>query len=701
MPKPTKRTSEQLVKRAAFVPTTVNDESREVDIIWTTGAEGERCEWDGEVYLESLRVDETAVRMGRLNAGAPVLNTHQTYELENQIGVVVRAWIENGIGYATVKFSSRESVEPFWQDVKAGIVRNISVGYVVYAYERIAGQDGEPDKMIAVDWEPLELTFCPVPFDAGAQVRGGVSPRTFTANIIDRSPKGEPTMRTLKVIRAAVKAARQRVEAARELADETKITEAQAALEVVEQELETALDTLDEGTGDAADDVPVDEPVREVTDDENDPAEAEQRGATAERTRQAAIRTFGKRFQLPAERVEAVVARGLSVEASKLEFLAELTERQAKINPHVGGNSVTDLTKVREQMQSALLHRAAPSKHKLITGAEVFRSMRLVDMARESIEMQGGTVRGMSPERIAKTALNLVGHAEQRAVGMHSTSDFPNLLGSTINRSLRAAYEQVAPTWAPLGRQANFADFRARTSIALGEAARLDVVKEGGEYKYGTMGEEAAPIKPVKYGKIIALTWEAIVNDDLGAFDRIPAAFAASARQTESDLIWNLFLLNPNYIDGTPIFVAGHNNLGSAAAINLTSLNAARVAMRTQKGIDKKTFITVTPKYLVVGPAKEMEAQQFLSTNYVAAQNGNINVFAGTLELIVEPRITDNSWYLVGDGDTFEYGYLEGEGGLVTDTREGFEVDGLEVKARLVFGAGWVDYRYAYKNPGA
>jgi hypothetical protein len=51
--------------------------------------------------------------------------------------------------------------------------------------------------------------------------------------------------------------------------------------------------------------------------------------------------------------------------------------------------------------------------------------------------------------------------------------------------------------------------------------------------------------------------------------------------------------------------------------------------------------------------------------------------------------------------DTFEYAYLEGEPGVFTETREGFEVDGMEIKARLVFGAAWIDYRGAYKNPGA
>jgi hypothetical protein len=690
----------QRATRAAFVPASINEEDRTIEIVWTTGAEGERCEWDGEVYLESLRVDDASVRMGRLNSGAPVLDAHQSWELRNQIGVVEKAWLVDGVGHALVRFSAREEVEPFFQDVKAGIIRNISVGYVVYHYERVAGEDGSPDRMIAVDWEPLELSFVPVPFDAGAQVRGGVTPRTFTADVTNRT-KGNPKMpRELKVIRAALVQARDTLAKAREVEDETKIAEAQTILAAVEDELEQALDALDEGLGDGSEEAAPDAETVTKSADE-DP---EQRGIKSERQRQVSIRALGQRFKADAVTVEALIERGLTVDQAKLSILATLAERQAGINTHAGANvPQKNIEKARSHIEAAILHRAAPGKHKLPEEARGFRGLTLMDMARECIEMAGGNVRGMDRHQIARLSLNIGGHSAQRAAGMHSTSDFPLILGNTINRSLRAAYDEVAQTWLPLGRQANFADFRARMSVALGEASRLEIVKEGGEYKYGTLPEDGSSIKAEKWGKIIALTWEAIINDDLNAFDKIPTALANSARQTESNVIWDLFIKDVKYSDGVNIFNSAHGNLaGTAAAITVESLAAARASMRKQKGLDKTTFINVTPKYLVVGPDKELEAYQFTSPNYFPVTAGTINPTPNTqLTVIVEPRITGNQWFLVGDGETFEYGYLDGEGGLMTDTREGFEVDGLEVKARLVFGAGWVDYRAAYKNAGA
>lgn len=717
MPKGRKSKGEMPVRqrRAIFVPSTANDEERTIEIVWTTGSEGERYEWDGEVYLESLRVDEKSVRLGRLNSGAAILNTHKSDRLEDQIGVVESAWLSEGEGHALVRFSTAPEVDSIWLNVKTGIYRNNSVGYVVHQYERVLGKDGEPDRLIAVDWEPLEISFVPVPFDAGAQTRGGVMPRTFTATIIDTT-KGNTQMRTVKQIRTAIAAARQALAQAREVEDEDKIEEAQTQLEDLAVELDEALEVLEEGAGenlgDGGDETPPppaeteeERKKREEEEAAEQVTEEEKRGRSAERTRIQAIRSFGRQFKVEDAEIDKLISRGATVDQAKMTILTDLASRQQAMNSNNGGHvSSKTEQKKREHMSLAILNRAAPGKHKLPEEARHLRGYTLMDMAKECIEAQGGRTRGLERHEIARMALNVTSFSQQRAAGMHSTSDFPLILGNTINRSLRTAYDEYEQQWKVLGRQANFQDFRPRISVALGEASALEKVKEGGEYKYGTLPEEGTQIKAEKWGKIIALTWEAIVNDDLNAFDKIPSALAASARNTESRVIWDLLLKDVKFSDNVNIFAAGHNNIAAQAGpINGTTLQAARTALRTQKGLDKKTFIRQTPKYLVVGPLNEMAAYQWTSANYFPAQAGDQNpVYNTQLVVIVDPEITDYTWFMIADGgETFEWGYLDGEGGMITDTREGFEVDGVEVKARLVFGAGWVDYRSVYKNAGA
>lgn len=126
--------------------------------------------------------------------------------------------------------------------------------------------------------------------------------------------------------------------------------------------------------------------------------------------------------------------------------------------------------------------------------------------------------------------------------------------------------------------------------------------------------------------------------------------------------------------------------------------------MLKQKG-PKGRVLNIRPSYLVVGPDKEYEANKYTSANFVAAKAIDINpAYNTSLEVIVEARITGNKWHLAaapGMVDTIEYAYLEGEEGLFTETRRGFEVDGLQIKARHVFAAKAIDWRGLYQNQGA
>jgi hypothetical protein len=86
-----------------------------------------------------------------------------------------------------------------------------------------------------------------------------------------------------------------------------------------------------------------------------------------------------------------------------------------------------------------------------------------------------------------------------------------------------------------------------------------------------------------------------------------------------------------------------------------------------------------------------------------AVETANVNPFGGALTLIVEPRITDKSWYVVASPseiDGLEYAHLEGEGGPQVASEMGFDVDAVRFRVRLDFGGGWIDHRGWFKNPG-
>lgn len=155
---------------------TVNEAARTVDLVFSTGAAVDRMDyWTGKRYREVLQIAPKAVRLDRLNAGAPLLDAHSAYSVGDILGTVQpgTARLEGAKALATVRFSKRATVDPIWQDVLDRIVRSVSVGYRVHKFEETTDANGQIPTRLAVDWEPYEISMVPMPADMGAKVRQG------------------------------------------------------------------------------------------------------------------------------------------------------------------------------------------------------------------------------------------------------------------------------------------------------------------------------------------------------------------------------------------------------------------------------------------------------------------------------------------------------------------------------------------------
>ncbi|OFW10369.1 MAG: hypothetical protein A3H27_10145 [Acidobacteria bacterium RIFCSPLOWO2_02_FULL_59_13] len=210
------------------------------------------------------------------------------------------------------------------------------------------------------------------------------------------------------------------------------------------------------------------------------------------------------------------------------------------------------------------------------------------------------------------------------------------------------------------------------------------------------------------YGKIVAITRQAIINDDLNAFTRIPEMHGRAARRLELDTVWSIITANAAMADGVALFHANHGNLASSgAAPSVTTLGAGRKAMRVQKAVGGKARLNLRPRYLLLPASLETVSDQLLTQITPAVVSNAVPEWVRGLVPIVEPRLDDNStsaWYLAaepGQIDTIWYCYLQGQEGVFLETEQGFEVDGIKLKARLNFGAAAIDYRGLYKDPGA
>ena len=414
-----------------------------------------------------------------------------------------------------------------------------------------------------------------------------------------------------------------------------------------------------------------------------------------ERNRVKDIRAVGAVAKADDVTIAAWIDSGITAAQAREKALDVVAQRD-RANPasnHIRVNG-GDNTKVRAAMANAVLNRVAPGKHKLTDDGADFRGMTLIGMVGAMLEANGERVIGKTPNELV-------------AMAMHTTSDFPLILQDVANVTLRNSYELAPATFKAIAVESSATDFRAKHSVSIGGGSGLEKVNQAGEYKEGTVSEGDESYKVETYGKIFSFSRQLILNDDIGALTRFMNSVGNLASRKENEIVWGLVKANPNLSDGLPVYSNNvkRGNLIAGSAVTEAGLAAMRTALRRMKGLDSEPLNTMA-KFLVVNTARELEAEKIL-TAILANSTSDVNVFANKLQLIVEPLLDDvanNPWYGFADPNAvpvLEYAYLDGQAGPYLETRWGFEVDGLQLKVRHDFGAGFVDFRGSVKNPGA
>ncbi|RBP84083.1 hypothetical protein DFO80_13041 [Rhodobacter sp. 140A] len=669
-----------LRRSAELAPNSVDNDARTVEVIWSAGARVRRASFFGEPYDEELSLDPAHVRLERLNAGAPFLKVHEIDTLDAVIGSVVpgSVRIEYGRGVAQVRISERADVEPIWRDIQAGHIRAVSIGYQVHRFD-ISKPDGGRELWRAVDWTPFEISAVPVGADPAAGFRAKGEHHDCVLHRRDAETSEGASPMTDKTTPAAP-------------ADDTPDTA--ATEEITMPDDKTGAAEAQTRAAETRSQPKASKPEAPDTD------AIATRAREAERDRVSTIYDLAGRLNLERSFAEDLVKRGVSVDESRRLILDQVAAKsdETRTFPHVSvplGGRDERITR-RDAVANALLHRYSPTLFPLEDAARQYRGMTLLELARESLGNAGVNTRGLSRDEVATRAL-------------HSTSDFPEILSAVTNKTLRQAYDAYPRTFSLFCRQVLATDFKAMHRVQLGEAPQLLEVGESGEFKRGTLGESKESYKVKTYGRVVAITRQVLINDDLDAFTRIPAMYGNSIAQLESDVVWGIITANPAMADGTALFHANHKNLaGTGAALAVDAVGAARAAMALQTGLDKKTVLNIRPAFLIVPAALELKAEQLVAQNLVpAATSSVVPQSIRTLSPISEPRLdaaSATAWYLAASPnqiDTIEYAYLEGQQGAYIETRNGFDVDGVEIKCRLDFGAKAIDWRGLYKNPGA
>ncbi len=424
----------------------------------------------------------------------------------------------------------------------------------------------------------------------------------------------------------------------------------------------------------------------------------------------AEIRTmfagFAGRDGVDAMLVEVLADSSVSPDAASRRLLAHLGKDAAPIRPSGSVPAVETLAdeddKRRAAIVAALMVRAGEARADAALASNPFRGHSLLDLARASLVRAGVRVDGLDKMGIVAAAFT------------QGTSDFPVLLENTMHKALQAAYATAPDTWSRFCKRGSVSDFRAHNRYRLGSFSNLDAKNELGEFKNKAIPDgEKASITAATKGNIINLSRESVINDDLGAFVGLAAMLGRAARRTIEADVYALLALNsgagPTMPDGKALFHADHGNLaGSGAAPTVALVDAARAAMAGQMDVSGNDFLDLRPAVALVTVAQGGNMRVINDAQYDPDTSNKLqrpNMVRGLVRDVIDsPRVPGTAWYLFADKDeapVIEVSFLDGVEEPYLELQQGFDVDGSRYKVRIDYGVGAIDYRGAYRNPGA
>lgn len=552
------------------------------------------------------------------------------------VGHIEKVWLEDNRGKALVRFDTDEQSETIFQKVQSGTLQGVSVGYAIYRYEVL---------------EDEETKSTNGRFNGPAYVVTDWEPLEISIVSVPADP-------TVGVGRSA-------------------------------EEIHTSIDTQEDNTRMDQ------EKTLEVQEVKSEPVETGltqadlQKAMEQERKRTSEITALFRDFDV--EGADEAIVMGVSVDEARAMVMDQLRARNKGVSVTMGE---AESDKFRAAAQDAVLMAAGIPVAEPAAGAQELRGHSMVELAREALQREGLKSNFGDNMELARAAIN-------------STSTFPAIMSNLANKSVMVGFNEAETTYQIWAGKGSNRDFKEAARVALSEAGNLELVPEGGQFQQDFLGEASARTKVATYGKLFSLTRQAIINDDLGLFSKIATKYGSAAKRLVNKMVYAQLTGNVKMQDNVALFDTKHGNVAATGeALSVKAIAKAITAMRRQKGITGEATLNITPKYLVVPPELEMTAYQIVNSTAAVdgVNSGVVNPYKGRFVVVADAELTDpDAWYLVADAsqhDTIEVTYLNGVETPRLETRQGFDVDGIEYKVAFDCGVSALDFRGVFKNAG-
>ncbi|MDD5698805.1 MAG: hypothetical protein PHH77_09340 [Victivallaceae bacterium] len=421
-----------------------------------------------------------------------------------------------------------------------------------------------------------------------------------------------------------------------------------------------------------------------------------------------------------AELERQAISAGWSPEETSQKVLKALRENRPAADVNIIVKRQPQGAEMRKTLEAAMCLRIG------IPGDTL-----LAEYGNETVH-RGDEISDMSVRQLLVECMAMEGMDAPRAFGnetIHaafSTVSLPGILSNVANKKLLQSYQAQPIIATKLCSSGDLNDFKENERFRLTDAGDLQPIGADGEIKEGGFTEEKATNQLETYGKKFCLTRKMVMNDDLGAFMKVPVAMGNRAARLIDQLFFKRLLSNPEQRDGKKLFATEHLNLltGATSALNPEGLRLAVQMFLDQVDADGQP-INIEPRFLLVPTGLKHTAIELTkgATLVIAggdATAGTIPTIRPALNALVDENLVvvsspylsnvtyDNAsstaWYLFGDPqavDTWEIGFLRGKR---TPTVERGDTDfntlGLWFRVYFDLGVREQDHRGMVKSAG-
>lgn len=648
----------------------------------------------------------------------PLIDSHDRSSISKVLGRVVSITTEGGEVRGELNFSKTSAGSEASQQVRDGYIDGLSVGYLVSKKtfipegktKTIKGREFSGPVNVVTSWETKEASLVTVPADENARVQSRSEQELSLMS--STTPRGTDSAQDTEVSEMAKNDERQEEEA-RSVPKEVTPKAPEVDLEAVRLE-----------------------------------------AAEEERSRVSEIHRYARSTGISEERAQEFVSSGASLDQVRKELLEELSKRSAPIPnsppPATGGENVMRRA-LRNVGGLALLRGTRGDQPHVMKAAEGLSAedrQAFTDLSsrlgRPSTLIRH-LIQASDDQRLAKESFSwgsrefadyvfdnkhLIGGSirrgtvQRRSEGLGMVvAEFNNILLDAKHKEITGRQQGPENNWSAVANVDSLSDFREKHLMESAEPPRLRKRGEREQVEYENFRDASKETYALgKYRGAVSLSYEMLVNDDLGEFMNFVSEMAGWIPTQINESFWRLWKSNPALADGSNLFDATAGNYAESAdydmaADGVKALSKALAAwwVRTGKrGKDKETetrrLVAANPEILIVPPGLSIAARNLIQgATFPNQANPALPAQFSFLSLVIVPEFEhpDNGakakeWYLASNrGNNYaRVGFLNGSQTPDVTTEPNNQTDAIDYFWRLSWAPKISKRRDVWKTKG-